>query len=170
MRKLANVLCPVLVSLLTSATGFANDDPEVIATIQDRGFTLFDNGERVFGCSRYDRNSDGVKETTTIWVRLGKALSKREAPGILQNPYIENSFEEADNTTCRNLKKIEASTAHSFGAVYGTFDSVVTLGDGELHEAITITLRESPLGLNRHDDLATVTLSTEVTKNLGESD
>ena len=170
MRTLRTIPYLAFVLLVSSSQSFAediNDDPEIIGTIEDRGFTLFDNGDRVFGCSQYDRNNDGVDETTTVWVRLGKALSENEAPGILQNPYIENSFEEFDSTTCEDLAKIKASSVHSFGAIYGTFDSVVTLEKDELHETLTVTLRESQFGPAADDDIATVSLSAEVTKKLG---
>jgi hypothetical protein len=147
--------------LAVLSLGQAAQATQKLGEVHDREFAILE-GDKALHCSRSDENNDGTKETTVVWVSLGHITM--EAPGLLQNPYIENKFNDPDGKICADVKKIIDSLPMTFMAVYGTFDSSLALKDKTLVENVSITLKESVWQATQTP--VTLTLKTTVEKTL----
>lgn len=153
---------PIIFFLLLSPIQAQAAHAQTLAEIRERPFGLFEARENM-GCTHFDSDRDGINDASVVWVRLGAAIDKQRAPGLLQNPYIENTIKDLDGRICRDVETILRRSHMNFGAVYGDFDSVLRLENGKLVEDVVVRVR----GYRENTEIpVTLRLKETVTKEL----
>ncbi|MES2855967.1 MAG: hypothetical protein V4692_08890 [Bdellovibrionota bacterium] len=135
----------MLKTLLVSTLVFSAASPaladQVIARVKDKEFVMMTidpmNPWRYFRCELKDSNFDGKVDVTEVSMILSGALGG-QGLGLLQNSYITNEFRDTSGKICDKIRAIEDDTAMSFGALRGTFSSVLKKVDGKLIEDLTV--------------------------------
>jgi hypothetical protein len=98
-------------------------------------------GER-FYCSPSDSKKNGVNSTLIqlLLPTFGQTV------GLLQNEFAGQIFPDKDGKLCDLVKQLELETSMTYGALEGTFDSVLTMKGQKLVEEVELTVGSTYTG------------------------
>ena len=154
-----------IITMTLLITKMASASPSQLGNVTDESFALM-RAEQALSCYHYDKNKDGIKETSSVSIDLGRAISK---PMFLSNNYISNEFADLSGEICKKIDKIIELSPMSFGVTDATLNSVLVHDRAALVEHISITIgtKGEVWGLDGLETVDTeITLTETVSKEL----